>query len=118
MPFKLDTSSNPIRIDCHDDLTASDARQILYESLQRNHALDRLIDLRATEDFRISAAEFMLISAEASLESYANPYRCALLIERPLSRGIARMWQNLNEPVDVAIEVFEDENEALRWLAA
>ena len=80
--------------------------------------MNRLIDLRDAEGFGFSAAELMLISAEATLESYANPYRCALLINGLLSRGIARMWQNLNEPPDVVIEVFEDEIEAHNWLAA
>ncbi|MFT5467103.1 MAG: hypothetical protein ACI8UO_002206 [Verrucomicrobiales bacterium] len=118
MPFTLYSSSNPIRITCHGDLTASDARQVLYESPQIDRATNRLIDLRAAEDFRFSGAELMLNSAEASLESYPNPYRCALLIESPLSRGIARMWQNLNELAAAAIEVFVDEKEALEWLAA
>lgn len=118
MPFLLDNSSNPIRFTCQGELNASDTRQILYRSPQGPRIPNRLVDLRTTEDFSFSAAEFMLISAEASLESYPNSYRCALLVDGALSRGIARMWQNLNEPLDLLIEIFEDENKALEWLGA
>jgi SpoIIAA-like len=47
---------------------------------------------------------------------FPNVFRSAIVVNSPVQRGIARMFQTLNDNPQIVIEIFDDEAAALAWL--
>ena len=116
MPNRFDSSSSPIRVTCEGSCSIDDCADALFQIFSSDGVPDRIVDFRSVEKFNFRSSEVLLKAASAALESYPNHYRCGIIANRPLSIGIARMWQNLNENRDVEIGVFQNPAEAERWV--
>lgn len=116
MPYRFDSSSDPFRVICEGSCSIDDCDQALYRIFSAEGVADRIVDFRSVKKFDFASSQVLLKTASAGLEIFPSRYRCAIVANRPLGIGIARMWQNLNECREVEIGVFQKLEEAERWV--
>ena len=97
-------------------LTAQDIlthRQRIYEDLVFDPSYDELIDLRDVIEFPVSSTEMQKI---AELPLFNEKSRRAIVAEKDINFGMARMYEMLHDLEPDLIKVFRDLAEARRWL--
>jgi len=78
----------------------------------------RLTDFRQITDTAVGYAEMSVLAERSRTRPLGARIRSALVVERPVQMGFARMFQILNEHPQVTVRIFEDETSARAWLAA
>ena len=97
------------------DLVSSADDVIVLEDHGRN-TRPRLTDLRAAEDSSIGYGAVANIADRVGHRPLSSAIRSAFLVDKPVQFGFARMFQTLNKHPQVAIQIFDDEAAARRWL--
>lgn len=78
----------------------------------------RVSDFTAAERIEIGFEEMMALAHQRRRSNIANPVRSAMVVGNQLQRGMARMFQTLNDHPLVTMEIFNDRATALVWLRA
>lgn len=77
---------------------------------------DRLTDLTALDRIDVGFEEVFALALERSERRVPAPIRSALVANRPVQFGFARMFQMLNDNPRIQIRIFGNREEAQRWL--
>ena len=77
---------------------------------------DRLTDLTALDRIDVGFEEVFALAMERAERRVAAPIRSALVANRPVQFGFARMFQMLNDNPRIQIRIFGNLEEARRWL--
>lgn len=106
-------------IRCHgaltlDDLLACVQRGERFDA-SRNDTAHHLIDFTAVEQFEIGFDEMTIVTARSNSQNCSNEIRCAVVAQRPLAFGFARMFELLVNHPRVEIRVVRSCDDALEW---
>jgi hypothetical protein len=104
---------------CHGALTLQD----LLACVERCERFDatcsdithHLIDFTAVEQFEIGFDEMNIVTARCNSQTCRHPIRCAVIAQRPLAVGFARMFELLTNHPRVEIRVLRSCDDALAW---
>jgi hypothetical protein len=122
MPYTITMEPNFLRIVLHGVLTPQDLRTLAAAlaaiDIQLVVAPHRLIDMRAVIAPYLTYPDVQAYTARRQAQPFANTVRVAIVAPRPIHLGFARMYQNLNEQPQVAIEIFAAVADAETWLRA
>jgi len=80
--------------------------------------LPRITAMPAGTDVEVGYKEVKAFAWHRREIRFPNVFRSALVVSSPVQRGIARMFQTLNDNPQIVIEIFDDEAAALAWLRA
>jgi len=77
-----------------------------------------ICDYREVTSFDVDAADMRKLSAQdSSFEDLLNRSRCAVVADRDVIFGMARMWEAMSEQNGLRTMVFRELDEACRWLS-
>jgi hypothetical protein len=77
---------------------------------------DRLTDLTALDHINVGFEEVFALAVKRGERKVPAPIRSALVANRPVQFGFARMFQMLNDNPRIQIRIFGNREEAQRWL--
>jgi hypothetical protein len=77
---------------------------------------DRLTDLTALDRIDVGFEEVFALAVKRGERKVSAPIRSALVANRPVQFGFARMFQMLNDNPRIQIRIFGNLEEAQRWL--
>jgi hypothetical protein len=78
---------------------------------------DRLLDLTAVAEIRLTAAEmFQIALTRRAAAAGRRPFRTAILAPSPLAYGMGRMYEVLVEGSAIRVGVYRDAGGAAGWL--
>ncbi|MBC8087556.1 MAG: hypothetical protein H7Z40_09830, partial [Phycisphaerae bacterium] len=72
----------------------------------------RISDFSASQRMEVGFEEMMALAEHRRRSNLANPVRSATVVSNPLQRGMARMFQTLNDHPLVTIQIFDDREKA------
>ena len=79
---------------------------------------DRVTDLTALERIDVGFEEVFALAMQRAERKVTVPIRSALVANRPVQFGFARMFQMLNDNPRIQIRIFGNLEEARQWLHA
>jgi hypothetical protein len=77
---------------------------------------DRLTDLTTLDRIDVGFEEVFALAVKRGERKVPAPIRSALVANRPVQFGFARMFQMLNDNPRIQIRIFGNLEEARRWL--
>ena len=78
--------------------------------------LDRITDFTSVERIDVGFEEVFAVAQRRAERRVATPIRSALVANRPVQFGFARMFQMLNDNPRIQIRIFGSLEEAQQWL--
>ena len=121
MPFEISDEGNfhSARLFGVLDRVGLDAVTQEVERLEDAGALkDRLTDLTAVDRIDVGFEEVFALAQRRAHRRVASPIKSALVVNRPVQFGFARMFQMLNDNPRIQIRIFGTVEEAAQWLHA
>ena len=119
MPFEISDEGNFHSARLFGVLDPADLNAVMKEvhRLEDEGLLrDRLTDLTALDRIDVGFEEVFALARERADRRVAAPIRSALVANRPVQFGFARMFQILNDNPRIQIRIFDNREEAQRWL--
>lgn len=99
------------------DINELDAIAAEVERLEEAGTIgDRLTDLTALERIDVGFEEVFAIALKRAQRVIRAPVRSALVANKPVQFGFARMFQMLNDNPRIQIRIFDSREEAEQWL--
>ncbi|MBW2271868.1 MAG: STAS/SEC14 domain-containing protein [Deltaproteobacteria bacterium] len=93
-----------------------DLKSKLDSDAEVNATTCLLVEVRELEGWTASREGLQDLAELWSAGNYGEGRRCAVIVDRPLLHGFARLVGVYSERHGVAMRVFWDRDEALRWL--
>jgi hypothetical protein len=78
--------------------------------------LDRITDFTSVDRIDVGFEEVFAVAQRRAERRVATPIRSALVANRPVQFGFARMFQMLNDNPRIQIRIFGSLEEARQWL--
>ena len=78
---------------------------------------NRIVDLTTAEKFDFDSRVIVEIAERRRARPFPNSFKSALIAERPVARGLARMFQILNDHPQIEIRILGSVREAEDWFA-
>jgi hypothetical protein len=119
MPFEIRDEGNFHSARLFGVLDRADLDAVVQEveRLEDAGALkDRLTDLTAVERIDVGFEEVFALAQKRTNRRVPAPIRSALVANRPVQFGFARMFQMLNDNPRIQIRIFGTLEEAQQWL--
>jgi hypothetical protein len=119
MPFEISDEGNFHSARLFGVLDRADLNSVMneVERLEDEGVLrDRLTDLTALDRIDVGFEEVFALAARRADRKAAAPIRSALVANRPVQFGFARMFQMLNDNPRIQIRIFGNLEEAQQWL--
>ena len=98
------------------DQTDLDGMLAETERLEDVVTKDRLTDLTAIEHINVGFEDVFAVALRRAQRVIPAPIRSALVADKPILFGFARMFQMLNDNPRVQIRIFGSLEEAQQWL--
>jgi hypothetical protein len=121
MAYRVSYDGSLVLVQFSGTLTREDLERVGNEiiALERDGANTphRLTDFRQITDTAIGYPEMSVLAERSRARPLGAHIRSALVVERPVQMGFARMFQILNEHPQVTVRIFEDETSARAWIA-
>lgn len=109
-----------LRVTLFEALTPGDLAEIMREADEIERNLDpvphRITIQNGVTDIQIGYKEIKAFAWHRREIRFPNVFRSAIVVSSPVQRGLARMFQTLNNNPQIVIEIFDDEGAALEWL--
>jgi hypothetical protein len=119
MPFEISDEGNFHSARLFGVLDRADLN-VLIEEVERLEdqglLADRLTDLTALDRIDVGFEEVFALAMKRGERKVLTPIRSALVANRPVQFGFARMFQMLNDNPRIQIRIFGNLEEAQRWL--
>ena len=119
MPFEISDEGNFHSARLFGVLDRADLNALMeeVERLEDQGLLaDRLTDLTALERIDVGFEEVFALAMKRGERKVLTPIRSALVANRPVQFGFARMFQMLNDNPRIQIRIFGKLEEAQQWL--
>ena len=119
MPFEIRDEGNYFSARLSGVLDRADLNALMKEVERLEDAgmlIDRLTDLTPLERIDVGFEEVYALAAQRAERKVATPIRSALVANRPVQFGFARMFQMLNDNPRILIRIFDNLTEAQQWL--
>jgi hypothetical protein len=119
MPFEIRDEGNFYSARLFGVLDRADLDAVMQEveRLEDEGVLrDRLTDLTALDRIDVGFEEVFALAVKRGERAVPAPIRSALVANRPVQFGFARMFEMLNDNPRIQIRIFGNLEEAQRWL--
>jgi hypothetical protein len=119
MPFEIRDEGKYYSARLYGTLDRADLNAVMREVERLEDAgllLDRLTDLTPLERIDVGFEEVFALAARRADRRVSAPIRSALVANRPVQFGFARMFQMLNDNPRIQIRIFGNLEEAQQWL--
>jgi hypothetical protein len=119
MPFEIRDEGKYYSARLYGTLDRADLNAVMREVERLEDAgllFDRLTDLTPLERIDVGFEEVFALAAQRGERKVAAPIRSALVANRPVQFGFARMFQMLNDNPRIQIRIFGNLEEAQQWL--
>jgi hypothetical protein len=119
MPNTIEYGPDLVTVHFSGQLTVAnlfDAMGQLRQSDQAQPGLPRLIDTTAVTGIHLDFTDMARFAEQRRQSTLRAPVRVAVLVNRNVLYGFARMYQDLLRHPQIILEVFRDRQEALNWL--
>ena len=119
MPFEISDEGNFHSARLFGVLDRADLNAVMNEVQRLEDAgvmRDRLTDLTALERIDVGFEEVFALAMKRAERTVPAPIRSALVANRPVQFGFARMFQMLNDNPRIQIRIFGNREEAQQWL--
>jgi hypothetical protein len=119
MPFEIRDEGNYYSARLSGILDRADLNALMKEVERLEDAgvlVDRLTDLTSLERIDVGFEEVYALAAQRAERKVTVPIRSALVANRPVQFGFARMFQMLNDNPRILIRIFDNLEEAHQWL--
>jgi len=121
MPFEIQADAQTIRTIFTGKVTETEiddlAREIARIEGEYKIGPDRLVDFSAIEKSEVTSASIEQRAKAGRERVYPNKFRSAIVAQRLVDYGCARMYQTYNDNPQIEIRVFKTRAEAEAWLA-
>jgi stage II sporulation SpoAA-like protein len=101
-------------------LTGEDLAQIASAADEierdRDPVPNRLTDMTGVTEVQVGYPEVRSLAEHRRVIAFPNDFKSAIVVHTPVQRGMARMFQTLNDNPRITIQIFDDEAAALAWL--
>ena len=77
---------------------------------------DRLVDMRQIERLEIDVTGVLSLAHSRRHRTFPNSFKTAIIATQTVHVGFARMFQTLNDHAQIAVSIFDDDADAMRWL--
>ncbi len=118
MPFEIRDEGKYYAARLFGVLDRADLKAVTHE-VERLEAValkDRLTNLTAVERIDVGFEEVFALAQRRLERTVATPIKSALIANRPVQFGFARMFQMLNDNPRLRIRIFDNPEEAEQWL--
>jgi hypothetical protein len=119
MPFEISDQGNFHSARLFGVLDRADLNAVMQEvqRLEDEGVMgDRLTDLTALDRIDVGFEEVFALALNRAERKVTAPVRSALVANRPVQFGFARMFQMLNDNPRIQIRIFGNLEEAQQWL--
>ena len=119
MPYKIQLEDNVIQIALTGRLTSHDLRGLMAEAVHYESAPvvpHRITDMSEITHLDLGFPEIMTAAAQRRVLKFQNSFKSAIIANRDLHLGYARMFQTLNDNPQIAIKIFAERKAADEWL--
>lgn len=121
MPFEMQVAGSILRITCSGIVSKAEFVDVL-EELRRFESKfecvpDRLTDLSGIAGWEPDFAATMEVTNRRRAEVFPNKFKSAIVAPTPMTYGVARMFQTLNDNPQIEIRIFKARADAEEWLA-
>ena len=119
MPFEIRDEGNYYSARLSGVLDRADFNAMAKEIERREEEgglKDRLTDLTAVERIDVGFEDVFALAQRRAQPVVATPIKSALIANRPVQFGFARMFQMLNDNPRLQIRIFGNLEEAQQWL--
>jgi len=114
--YRIDTTRKLVLSSGSGTLTGeemSDHQSRLKQDPEFRADLDQLMDFTDVEEITVSHEQLQRLAYDSP---FGEGSRRAIVVQRPLFYGLARMFQTLTESQGPEVRIFEELAEAKRWL--
>jgi hypothetical protein len=122
MPYTITMEPTFVRIVLHGVVTPQDMHALAHDLAAIDAssvvAPHRLADLSAVTAPHLTYPAMQAFAERRRVQPLPNTVRVAIVAPRPIHLGFARMFQNLNQHPQMAIEIFSTVEAAEAWLRA
>jgi hypothetical protein len=120
MAYELHRDDPILRVVFTGILTNRDLGRALEElaviEAERDVVPDRITDIRPVERLEIDFAGVLALAVARRRRVYKYPVRTALIAADTAQIGAARMFQAVSAHPQITVEIFGDDESALKWL--
>jgi hypothetical protein len=119
MPFEINDEGKFYSARLFGVLDRADLNAVMKEVERLEDAgliRDRLTDLTALDRIDVGFEEVFALAMQRAERKVTAPIRSALVANRPVQFGFARMFQMLNDNPRIQIRIFGNLEEAQQWL--
>ena len=121
MPFEIRDEGKFYSARLYGVLDRADLNAVMKEVERLEDAgllIDRITDLTALDRIDVGFEEVFAIAQRRAERRVTAPIKSALVANRPVQFGFARMFQMLNDNPRILIRIFGSLEEAQQWLHA
>ena len=76
----------------------------------------RITDMTGVTDLQIAYPDVRSLAERRRTQVFPNAFKSAIVVRTPAQKGVARMFQTLNDNPKITIRIFEDEAAVLEWI--
>lgn len=120
MSVEIVPHADLIRVTLSGTLTDQDLSTIASRADEIERDLDpvpnRLTDMTGVTEMKVGYPDVRALADHRRVIAFPNDFKSAIIVRTPVQRGMARMFQSLNDNPRISIRIFDDEASALAWL--
>ena len=120
MSVEIEVEPGIIRVTLSGVLTDQDLAAIAdaADDIERDRdpVPPRLTDMTGVTEVKIGYPEVKGLANRRRVLEFPNDFKSAIVVGTAVQRGMARMFQTLNDNPRITIRIFDDEPSAIAWL--
>jgi hypothetical protein len=119
MPFEISNENDYLLIQLFGTLSGEELLEVgrQVQKLEETHpSIPRLTDLTGIDALNLGFLDVEALATARGALVFSAPIRSAIVANRPLHIGYARMFQTLNSNTSIDVRIGSSREEALAWL--
>lgn len=120
MSVEIVPGADLIRVTLSGTLTDEDLAAIAVRADEierdRDPVPHRIINMTGVTEMKVGYPDVKALANHRRAIPFPNDFKSAIVVDTPVQRGMARMFQTLNDNPRITIQIFDDEATALAWL--
>ena len=121
MPFEIKHEGDLLLGKMSGVVTAEDLHEMVDETQILEEAMatvpNRIVDMTSVVRFDFESQVVTEIAERRRARTFANSFKSALIAERPVAVGLAKMFQTLNDHPQIEIRILGSIQDAKDWFA-
>ena len=118
MPFEISNEKDYLLIQLFGTLSGAELLEVgrqVQKLEETNPSIPRLTDLTGIDALNLGFPEIEALADARRVLVFSTPVRSAIVANRPLHIGYARMFQTLNSNPSIDVRIVSSREEALAW---